>query len=54
MLIVNMYISDPLMYDANKDQWSSLPALSYARFSLVTIPDSKQLLYSHWPWRISE
>ena len=35
---------EPLMYDSNKDQWSSLPALPYAYFSLVTIPDNKQLL----------
>ena len=34
----------PLMYDSNKDQLSTLPALPYARFSLVTVPDSKQLL----------
>ena len=36
--------TDPLMYDSNKDQWCSLPALPYARFSLVTVPDTKQLL----------
>ena len=35
---------DPLMYDSSKDQWSSLPALPYVHFSLVTIPDRKQLL----------
>ena len=35
---------DPLMYDYDKDRWSSLPALPYARFSLVTVPDRKQLL----------
>ena len=35
---------DPLMYDSNKDQWSTLPALPYTLFSLVTIPDRKQLL----------
>ena len=34
----------PLMYDSNKDQWSSLPPLPYARFSLVAVPDRKQLL----------
>ena len=34
----------PLMYDSNKDQWSILPALPYASFSLVTVPDRKQLL----------
>ena len=34
----------PLMYDSNKNQWSSLPALPYVRFSLVTVPDRKQLL----------
>ena len=31
-----------LMYDSNKDQWSSLPALPYTYFSLVTVPDRKQ------------
>ena len=36
--------SDPLMYDSNKDQWSILPALPYVNFSLVTIPERKQLL----------
>ena len=36
--------SRPLMYDSNKDQWSKLPVLTYARFSLVTVPDKKQLL----------
>ena len=35
---------DPLMYDSSKDQWSSLPALPYVNFSLVTVPDRKQLL----------
>ena len=35
---------EPLMYDSNKDQWSLLPALPYTRFSLVTVPDRKQLL----------
>ena len=35
---------EPLMYDCNKDQWSLLPPLPYARFSLVTVPDRKQLL----------
>ena len=35
---------DPLVYDFNTNQWSSLPELPYARFSLVTVPDSKQLL----------
>ena len=35
---------DPLMYDCNKDQWSILPALPYAYFSLVAVPDRKQLL----------
>ena len=34
----------PLMYDSNKDQWSTLPALPYGHFSLVTVPDRKQLL----------
>ena len=35
---------EPLMYDSNKDQWSILSALPYASFSLVTVPDRKQLL----------
>ena len=35
---------EPLMYESNKDQWSKLPALPYASFSLVTVPDRKQLL----------
>ena len=35
---------EPLMYDSNKDQWSALPALPYAHFSLVAVPDRKQLL----------
>ena len=36
----------PLKYDYNKDQWSSLPELyhTYTRFILVTVPDRKQLL----------
>ena len=36
--------SRPLMYDSKNDQWSSLPPLPFARFSLVTVPDKKQLL----------
>ena len=35
---------DPLTYDFSKDQWSALPALPYSHFSLVTVPDRKQLL----------
>ena len=35
---------DPLMYDSSKDQWSTLPKLPCANFSLVTVPDRKQLL----------
>ena len=35
---------NPLMYECNKDQWSWLPDLPYAHFSLVTVPDRKQLL----------
>jgi len=34
----------PLKYDSSKDQWSKLPALSVIGFSLVTVPDKKQLL----------
>ena len=36
--------SNILMYDSSKDKWSSLPALPYPHFSLVTVPDRKQLL----------
>jgi len=35
---------EPFMYDSSKDQWSTLPALPYAYFSLVTVLDRKQLL----------
>ena len=35
---------NPLMYDSSKDQWSILPELPYVNFSLVTVPDRKQLL----------
>ena len=34
----------PFMYDPNKDQWSTLPALPYVFFSLVTVTEKKQLL----------
>ena len=34
----------PLMYDSNKDQWSTLPALPYVNFTLVAVADRKQLL----------
>ena len=34
----------PFMYDSNKDQWSTLPALPYVAFSLVTVTEKKQLL----------
>ena len=36
--------SDTLMYDSNKDQWSTLPALPYVCFSIVTVTEKKQLL----------
>ena len=36
--------AEPLVYDSSKDQWSSLPALPYGNFSLVTVSDRKQLL----------
>ena len=36
--------TDPIVYDSNKDQWSTLPSLPYGRFSLVTITEKKQLL----------
>ena len=35
---------NPLIYECKKDQWSWLPSLPYAHFSLVTVPDRKQLL----------
>ena len=35
---------NPFMYDSNKDQWSTLPALPYGRSSLVTVTEKKQLL----------
>ena len=37
------YLS-PFMYDPDENQWSSLPFLPYIHYSLVTIPDIKQLL----------
>ena len=39
-----VYDVEPLVYDCSKDQWSSLPVLPYCHFSLVTVPDRKQLL----------
>ena len=36
--------TDPLMYDSNMDQWSTLPALPCWYFSLVTVTEKKQLL----------
>ena len=36
--------SYPLMFNSSQDKWSSLPALPYARFTLVTVRDRKQLL----------
>ena len=36
--------TNPLMYDSNKDQWSTLPALPYGYFNLVTVTEKKQLL----------
>ena len=35
---------ETLMYDSNKDKWYQLPALPYVNFTLVTVPDRKQLL----------
>ena len=34
----------PFMYDSNKDHWSALPKLPCYRFSLVSVPNMKQLL----------
>ena len=36
--------TNPLTYDSNKDQWSTLPVLPYMYFSLVTVTEKKQLL----------
>ena len=35
---------NPMMYDSYKDEWSGLPELPHARFSLVSVPHKKQLL----------
>ena len=35
---------DAIMYDSNKDEWSTLPKLPHVRFSLVAVPYKKQLL----------
>ena len=40
----HLYHVNPLMYDSYKDQWSTLPNLPYAGFSLVTLPYKKHLL----------
>ena len=34
---------DPLMYNSKRDRWNLLPALHCAYFSLVSVPDWKQL-----------
>ena len=34
----------PIVYDSNKDQWSTLPPLPYGYFSLVTVIEKRQLL----------
>jgi len=34
----------PLVYDLQKDCWSVMPKLPYLRFSLVAVPNRKQLL----------
>ena len=34
----------PMMYNTHKDEWSALPELPYAKFSLVAVPHKKQLL----------
>ena len=34
----------PLKYDSRKDEWSQLSALPLQHFSLVSVPDKKQLL----------
>ena len=41
---VSHYYYSPLMYDPYKDEWSVLPKLPHARFSLVAVPYKKQLL----------
>ena len=40
----SIYDSVPLMYDSYKDEWSKLPELPYACFSLVAVSYKKQLL----------
>ena len=35
---------EPLMYDSYFNQWSTVPVLPYVNFSLVIVPDRKQLL----------
>ena len=35
---------NPVMYDSYEDEWSILPGLPHARFSLVAVPYKKQLL----------
>ena len=39
-----VYDQFALMYDSNKDHWSTLPELPSWCYSLVTVPDRKQLL----------
>ena len=43
MKVEDTYVT-PFVYDTSKDQWSSLPALPYIHYSLVTVTDYKQLL----------
>ena len=38
------YYFDPLVYDSHMDEWSALPELPHAMFSLVAVPYKKQLL----------
>ena len=38
------YYDSPLIYDSYKDQWFALPSLPHVNFSLVVIPNKKQLL----------
>jgi len=40
----NCSYTNPLVYNCNKDQWDSLPPLSYAKFSLVAVHCIEQLL----------
>ena len=48
--VTHSYYS-PLMYDPYKDEWSVLPKLPHAHFSLVAVPYKKQILATRY-WRV--